>query len=84
MDFALQVRGLYGDSSQPVWIELAITCSEKNLLMKSGVASRDGRYVKFYFLRSNIYTTEIAKAKSLVLFYCGAGEPISVQRMEHC
>ncbi|XP_020230003.1 uncharacterized protein LOC109810841 isoform X2 [Cajanus cajan] len=38
-----QIQVQYGESSQPVWVELTPTDEDKNLLMmKSGVASHDG------------------------------------------
>lgn len=39
----MQIRGQYGESSEPVWVEFTPTYPEKNLLIKSGVASRDGQ-----------------------------------------
>jgi len=40
-NFAQQIRVQLGESSQPIWVEFTPTDPEKNLLMKSGVASRD-------------------------------------------
>ncbi|XP_022631351.1 uncharacterized protein LOC106777617 [Vigna radiata var. radiata] len=53
-----QIRGQYGESSEPVWVEFTPTYPEKNLLIKSGVASRDGQ--RAYFCTKNETLVELA------------------------
>ncbi|XP_047173530.1 uncharacterized protein LOC124841319 [Vigna umbellata] len=53
-----QIRGQHGESSEPVWVEFTPTYPEKNLLIKSGVASRDGQ--RAYFCTKNETLVELA------------------------
>ncbi|KAK7406030.1 hypothetical protein VNO78_07645 [Psophocarpus tetragonolobus] len=53
-----QMRVQLGESSQPVWVEYKSTDTEKELLMKSGVASRDGQ--RAYFCTKNGTLVELA------------------------
>ncbi|KAL5182015.1 hypothetical protein HKD37_01G002787 [Glycine soja] len=53
-----QIRVQLGESSQPIWVEFTPTDPEKNLLMKSGVASRDEQ--RAYFCTKNGSLVELA------------------------